>query len=223
MVVPIPKAVFLISSECYKQICWHEKIQRYLTHFPSGPRTSDSITMIFTSIKHWTACLLVGSLLGTRVAWAAISEICLNSSLTLSTNAQLVAAAPTGTCEIYVDQAKSCTFDFSTISSNFESVCTNLGGNFYAEDISSACKVSISGTTYSVTYNYLNFPACLGGNCTDTEAMEFYDMSVFPAFEQSLASQGFNCDVSGESASARTALSVVLVIFSAIAAASSFM
>jgi hypothetical protein len=130
---------------------------------------------------------------------SAISEQCVNSTLTLSKNEALSAAAPSGSCNIDVTQSDSCAFDFSNISADFESLCTNLGGKFYEENIEWDCEVSVSGQFYNVTYNYLNYPSCLGGSCTVAEAMEFYDTNVLPAFQQGLANQGLNCDLTSES------------------------
>lgn len=192
--------------------------------------------MIGTSIKHWISYLLIGISFKLGTVRAELSEACIASAeALLSTNPELQYFAPQGTCEIDVTQTRSCTFDFSTISSNFAKLCTNAGGNFYEEDVKWNCKVNADGTTYKLTYNYLNYAACLGGNCTDAEAMESFEEYVFPAFEASLASQGFICDVSGEndvstesdvaaeSASVRGIVNVVVVILSASTMVFSFL
>lgn len=186
------------------------------------------------TITHWIAYLLVGSLLGTRIVRAEVSAACIASGKELVTNnPELLTKAPQAKCEIDVTESKECSFDFSTISAEYESLCTNAGGVFYEEDVKWDCKVTASGKTYEVTYNFQNYGTCLGGNCTDAEAMDFFDESVFPSFESSLASQGFICEVSGEgdgqsnatgtSASVRSVLNAAVVIFSLFSMAFSFM
>jgi hypothetical protein len=179
--------------------------------------------MISISIQHWLAYPLVGFLLGSRASWAAISDTCLTSTLALAENKDIAGTLYNGTCKIELGVSSSCTYDFSTTSSNYENACNSYGGSFHEEDISWACETSSNGQSYKVTYNFKNHPACFGGNCTDAEAMEYYDKILFPALDQQLASQGATCDVSGEPTSARIALSVTVVVFSAITAAASLL
>jgi hypothetical protein len=177
--------------------------------------------MIGSCIKARMAYLLVSFLFAFCAVGASISETCVSQTLALRANSDLAAAIPAGSCNIDVTQSKSCTFDFSTISSNFESVCTELGGIFYEEDVTLACKFSEYGQSFRLTYYAKNYPACFGGNCTDAEAMEYYDTIALPEISQQLASQGATCDVSGESAGVRSALRVTVVILSAIVAVAS--
>jgi hypothetical protein len=180
--------------------------------------------MISISTQHCLAYLLVGSLLlGSRVSRAAISDNCLTSTLALAENQEVAAMSPSGSCEIQLGVSSSCTYDFHTTNSNYQNACINNGGNFYEEDVLGACKIPFDGQTYKVTYNFKNQPWCFGSSCTDAEAMEYYDTILFPGFEQTLGSQGATCDISGESASARIALSVTVVVVSAIAAVASLL
>jgi hypothetical protein len=119
--------------------------------------------------------------------------------------------------------SNTCTFDFDTISSEFETICGQLAClllswhcfpthgpslrptrvfcfafPFYAEDISCDCNLYVNGLYYDVTYQYLNYPASFGGSCTDAKAMDSYETLVFPGFEKQLALGRSSCDVMGE-------------------------
>jgi hypothetical protein len=193
---------------------------------------------ITLKIGKWMTILFVGTLVGARTSTAAVSAQCEADTTALSENSALTQAAPLGSCTVYVDISNTCTFDFDSINADFETLCGQLGGNFYAEDISLDCRVYLAGQYYDVTYNYLNFPACFGGSCTDAEAMGTYENLVFPAFEKQLALQGVTCDAMGEngsgqgsqssgqvnrSASVRGALSFVVLIISVVTTVSSNM
>jgi hypothetical protein len=127
---------------------------------------------------------------------AAVSDQCKADANSLRNNTALSAAAITGGCKIDVSTASSCTFDFATISANLEKVCSEQGGQFQAQDVFWDCKVALSGKTYNADYFFLNYPACVGASCNASEVEDSFKNEVFPALEQSLATQGFLCQVS---------------------------
>jgi hypothetical protein len=127
---------------------------------------------------------------------AAVSAQCEADVDLLRNNTQLLAATPTGGCTINVASASSCTFDFATISADFERVCVEEGGQFQVKDVTWDCKVTLSGKRYNADYFYLNFPACSGASCNASEVEDSFENELFPALEQVLATQGFQCQVS---------------------------
>ena len=69
------------------------------------------------------------------------------------------------------------------------------GGKVYLVDLSADCTLNLYGTTYNADYLYLNYPSCVGIDCTADELDSAYMSVVHPSFEQELADQGFVCDV----------------------------
>jgi hypothetical protein len=166
--------------------------------------------------------LLLFSLFGamnqhTATTLAAVSAQCAADADLLRNNTELLAAAPTGMCTGGLSVASSCMFDFPTISADYERVCVEEGGQFYAQDVTFDCKVT--ETNHTKNFNSI-YAACVGASCNTSEVEESLESEAFPALERNLATRGFQCQVS---ASHRIGLHFFAVIMSTLTVFLSFM
>jgi hypothetical protein len=127
---------------------------------------------------------------------AAVSAQCKADVDLLRNNTQLLAAFPTGGCDIDVASASSCTFDFATVSADLERVCGDAGGQFQKQDVTSDCKFTVSGKRYNADYFFLNYPGCFGASCIASEVEDSFENEVFPAVKREFATLGLQCQVS---------------------------
>ena len=158
--------------------------------------------------------LLLCSLLGARIVGAAISEKCSSQTSALKSNSALY--APGGGCLIGTGE-DSCEFDFSTVSSAFQTACVSLGAYYYEEDIAFDCP------QYGKVY-WMSYPKCFSSACSEQEAIEYYDTFLIPDFEEQVGTLGFSCNAIGEdhSAGIRSALSIAAAILTVTMAFASF-
>jgi hypothetical protein len=159
---------------------------------------SDDYTMTNTVSNMLSTYLLLFSLFGamyqhTTTTLAAVSAQCVADADLLRNNTALLAAAPTRMCPGGLSVAGSCMFDSATISADYERVCVEEGGQFYAQDVTFDCKVTVSNNTKNYNFNYA---ACVGASCNASEVENSFENELFPALEQVLATQGFQCQVS---------------------------
>jgi hypothetical protein len=113
---------------------------------------SDDYTMTSTVSNMLSTYLLLFSLFGaknqhTATTLAAVSAQCAADADLLRNNTELLVAAPTGMCTGGLSVASSCMFDSATISADYERVCVEEGGQFYAQDVTFDCKVTESNNT----------------------------------------------------------------------------
>jgi hypothetical protein len=79
---------------------------------------------------------------------AAVSAQCETDADLLHNNTALIAAFPTGGCDIDLSSTSSCKFDFATVSADLERVSGEAGGQFQVHYVTSDCKVTVSAKTY---------------------------------------------------------------------------
>jgi hypothetical protein len=151
---------------------------------------------------------------------AAVSAQCKADVDLLRNNTQLLAAFPTGGCDIDLSSARSCTFDFATVSADLERLCSDAGGQFQVHYVTSDCKVTVSGKRYNADYFFLNYPGCFGASCDASEVEDSFENEVFPAIKREFATLGLQCQVS---ASHPIGLHFFAVVVSTVSVFVSFM
>ncbi len=139
--------------------------------------------------------LLLPLMSATNPHRSTLSDLCTSQNEALATNEALLSTAPFLRCEINLDVEDSCTVDFEAVSDNFKDTCFEVGGKVYLVDLSADCTTNLFGTTYNADFLYLNFPSCVGIDCTADELDSAYMSVLHPLFEQELAAGGFVCDV----------------------------
>jgi hypothetical protein len=158
----------------------------------------DKMKMIPSTIPTVASLFLFSFLQAANAQNSGLSAVCTSQNEALAANAAVLAAIPKLLCEINLDVADSCTVDFETVSDNFKDTCFNEGGKIYQVDLFADCTIDpySIGITYNADYLYLNYPSCVGINCTAEELDVAWMNVLHPTFEQQLADQGFVCDVS---------------------------
>lgn len=145
-----------------------------------------------------------------------LSDLCKAQVEILSNSAALMDASKDQIlpdCNIDLSIEDSCTADFSTISSEFERVCVEEGGQFIEQDMTLDCSVKAFGNKYNADFYYLNYPACYGSNCTVDEIVEDFETNLFASLDKrQMASAGFTCDFSA----GRKVRGFALALFSAL-------
>ena len=126
---------------------------------------------------------------------SSLSALCFSQNEVLAANSALASAAPSRECYIELDKEDTCTVDFESTSGAFNDACFDAGGKIYVVDLLADCTVDLYGITYNADYTFLNFPSCIGINCTADELNTAYAEFVHPLFEQQLAGSGFTCDI----------------------------
>jgi hypothetical protein len=187
----------LLTSRCQRSIIYDHPELR--TAHNSTQRISNDYTMTNAAsnmlISYFLLSLFAAMNGRAVTTLAAVSAQCEADADLLRNNTALLAATPTGSCNIDLSSASFCTFDFATISADFERVCSEEGGQFQVQDVTWDCNVTLSGKKYNADYFFLNYPACVGASCNASEVEDSFENEVFPAFEQVLATQGFQCQV----------------------------
>ena len=138
--------------------------------------------------------LLLPLMSATSPQRSTLSDLCTSQNEALATNEAILATTPSLLCHINLDVEDSCTVDFETVSDDFQDACFDAGGKVYLVDLSADCTLNLYGTTYNADYLYLNYPSCVGIDCTADELDSAYMSVVLPSFEQQFAETGFVCD-----------------------------
>ena len=122
------------------------------------------------------------------------------------------------TCES--NGATDCPVDVSSEKENVVSACEIAGGIAYLPTVDWSCDNSEAKTTTTLEVNYA---ACLGANCSETEITETWDSvlnNVTATANLVLGNAGITCEVSVSGATAmflQSSVAVLIVMGSAMA------